>query len=436
MSRRGKPARALGCAALLLALGARSLAAGAPASVRERLVHRAPSQATTPPPSEAAAESRAELRRLVAAGLAHEAVTRFAAAVEPGGPWRDDGAAVAWIGRAWFEVGEEERALVLLGGYDGPPETRRPVELELARAHMLRDELAAARRLVGEPRTAAGWSLLTRIAARAGDLAGAESAAARLLELSPHDPGAPAAWHALAQAALQRRDGDRARECLAAAAASRRWQELRRARLVQVLRSPEDPLPLLGLGLLWAEAGELERARARFAELTERFPRLLPRLAAPGGHGPRAPGPAFRRRRLRPRRGVRSRGARPSPGPRTPGPGRRPFGRGARTLRALPRPRGNGTARSLGESGNHPPRCTSCPPGGWGFGMGERARPRRRRGARRARINRSTATPPRAARAARGSPRSRAPPARSPGRRRASPVPAPVRRPCGTRARG
>jgi len=76
----------------------------------------------------------------------------------------------------------------------------------------------------------------------------------------------------LATLALARRDTAEARRSFQEARRLERWNALLHARELQVLRAPADPLPRLGLGLVWLEAGAFEKARGILADLVALHP--------------------------------------------------------------------------------------------------------------------------------------------------------------------
>jgi len=220
----------------------------------------------------------AELSRL---DLSQTIVERFAARVAPGAELASDGEALALVARARFDVGDEEGALALLR--DARPQSGAPrVAIEEARLLIELDRLdEALERLTlreGEalrprfPDEPHAWLHLARLQVRRGRDEGVEAACRRFLELSPLDPEAPRAWHILGTLASRARDVDRARACFERAAQLTRWHDVYRARLVQLRRDPGDPLPRLGLALLWLEADDPGRARDLLARLVADHP--------------------------------------------------------------------------------------------------------------------------------------------------------------------
>lgn len=222
-----------------------------------------------------------ELRRLTELELSQRIVERFGPA-ERHADLTTSGEALALIARARFDVGDEAGALALLENAAVAPAEEPWIAVELARLFLATDRLDRAlalltverdgRRQPRFPGDAHAWLALARIQVRRGVDAGVEESCRRFLELAPFDPGAPSAWHILAGAAVKRGDAQTARECFERAEASKRWHEVLRVRRRQVWEHPGDPLPRLGLALVWMEAGGFERARTILAALTESAP--------------------------------------------------------------------------------------------------------------------------------------------------------------------
>ncbi len=231
-------------------------------------------------PAPQAREGLAELRELAELDLPGTLIRRgrelFA------GPLSASGEARAILARALFAAGEEDEALALLEPADLAPTERVWLELERARLLIDRDELSAAAEILAAPKGSEepvrhadhpdAWILFARIEARAGRPNRAAILARGFLERAALHPEAPVAWHLLAQEALARRDGETAARYLERAAEIGRWLELLRARRLQVLRHPDQPLPRLGVGLAWMQVGEHSRAREAFRDLCSRHP--------------------------------------------------------------------------------------------------------------------------------------------------------------------
>lgn len=180
--------------------------------------------------------------------------------------------AAALLARALFETRGSDEALALLEDLDGVP-----AQLERARILVEEDELEAADELLAVLAPRAGavpefWLLSGRVHARRGALEAARAPLERFLALGPRHPEAPSALHVLSQAALRRGDGQAARELAARAAELGQWLAYLRVRRLQVRESPDEPLPRLGLALVWMGAGELERAAGVLDELLARHP--------------------------------------------------------------------------------------------------------------------------------------------------------------------
>jgi tetratricopeptide (TPR) repeat protein len=207
-------------------------------------------------------------------------VAAEAALVETSGPLARDADAIALVARALAQRGDEERALLLLDRPEVPDEKRGPLELERARILIGRDELDQAAKLLLDPagkslrraELADAHLLLGRVRAREGRLADAKPHLERFLELSPLSADAPAAWHMLAEEALGRRDGERARFCADREQALGRWHSYYRARRVQIRAKPNEPLPRLGLAQQWLEVGDFAKARKVAEELVALAP--------------------------------------------------------------------------------------------------------------------------------------------------------------------
>ena len=236
---------------------------------------------------ESTADGLEALRTLFELDLAHEAVEAFAPRVAPGGALAADAEARALVARAHARIGDEDAARALL---DAAPDLGEAAPVVIARAWlaMRRDALdEALRHLLVEGEGAAGGParlvprfpdepdaliLLARVFARRGDPFSAEGPAARLLERARLHPEAHTALHVLGTAALERGDGEAAAELFRRRDAALQWQELLKVRRLQVRRTPDEPLPHLGLALVWMEVEEWPRAEARLTTLLARWP--------------------------------------------------------------------------------------------------------------------------------------------------------------------
>jgi len=199
--------------------------------------------------------------------------------VSAGGELAKDGRAIALAARALTATGEGPRAERLLAEARPAEDTRGFVEVARARLRLERDELEAARELLlgsrGElrhPDLPEAWLLAGRALSRSGEIAAAAPLFERFLALAPLDAEAPSAWHALAQAAIQRGEPGRAAELRAQALASAQWQDFFRARRLQVREKPDEPLPRLGIAELYLAVSEHERARDAAREIAARWP--------------------------------------------------------------------------------------------------------------------------------------------------------------------
>ncbi len=236
---------------------------------------------------EETAPQRSQLLRLAEMGRSAEIVERFAASIEAGGPWANDGQLVALIAAAAFDSGSEQRASDWLEGARPTADTVVFVDLERVRQHMESDRLDGAlsaltrnvtdaegrtRSALRHPEAAASWLLLARIRARQEHWNEARPAAERYLALSPRGEGAATAWHIVARGLLDAGNADEARAAFERSRELERWLQLFRVRRLQALRAPEDPLPRLGLALLWREADDLPRATRELEGLVSDFP--------------------------------------------------------------------------------------------------------------------------------------------------------------------
>ena len=153
------------------------------------------------------------------------------------------------------------------------------------RLHLADDQLDSALQLLanvpgaegGEPtlrypELVDSWLLIARTFARAGDLRRAAKAAQEFVKRAPLHPGAPTALHLLATAAVEVRKPELAQRYLSRARELERWHQVLSARRLQLRRSPDSPLPRLGLGMAWMQVAEHDRARVEFERLVREHP--------------------------------------------------------------------------------------------------------------------------------------------------------------------
>jgi tetratricopeptide (TPR) repeat protein len=204
------------------------------------------------------------------------------ALVGPAGALARDGEALALVARALHAQGDSPAAARLLEAARVPEAERGWVEVERARILLEQGDLAGVERLLApEPGSAApvrhpdfpeAWMLRARALERAGSGPAAAQLAQEFLRRLPTHSDAPVAWHLLAEQAQAAGDEAAATQLREREAGARRWQEAHHARSLQVARNPGEPLPRLGLAVLWFEAGDVPRARAQLLELTARCP--------------------------------------------------------------------------------------------------------------------------------------------------------------------
>ena len=213
-----------------------------------------------------------ELRLLDQADLSTEIVLRYTPLVAEVGPLGRQGEALAIVAAATFATGDEEAARRMLHRVATTQASFHFVELQRVRFLIAEDKLVQAQKELTEvrrsrertlryPRVPESWLLLARIHARLEQYAEASPAAVRFLALAPRHREASSAWHSLAQSAIKAHDIDHARTCRRRAEELSTWYGLLKARSIQVVRHPADPLPRLGLALLWMEARDYEQAR-------------------------------------------------------------------------------------------------------------------------------------------------------------------------------
>jgi tetratricopeptide (TPR) repeat protein len=108
--------------------------------------------------------------------------------------------------------------------------------------------------------SAEAWLLCGRALGRAGSLQAAEPFLTRGLELDRHHLDAPKAHALLLSAALERGDTRTAPLRAETARQVAQWHALWKARRLQALRRPAEPLPRIGLAELWLAVNEPQRA--------------------------------------------------------------------------------------------------------------------------------------------------------------------------------
>ena len=229
-----------------------------------------------------AADPLAPLRELVELDLSHEVVQRFVPRVQAGGDLAHNAEALGLVSGALWDLGREGEAERLLAINTDAVDEAAVLIVARASLAMRRDDLDLAlklllsesdgRTLARFPDRPAALILLARIFARRGDYRRAEVPAQRFLALANLHPEAHTAFHILAQAAIERGDADAAQRFFERRDAARQWQELFKVRRLQIRQSPDDPLPRLGLALLWMEVEQWPRAARILSDLLERWP--------------------------------------------------------------------------------------------------------------------------------------------------------------------
>lgn len=229
----------------------------------------------------------ATLAELYELGLQAELIARFGAEAKPGGALAGDPAALAILVRTLFDAGREEQARALLADppLDRPDGTRADdtaLILEQARIALAEDDLDGARGLLQAPRGSEqpvlhpehpdAWLLLAKVFARVDRLDAAARLAERFLQLAPLHPEAGSAWHLRALFALSSSDGETAQSHLERMRFMNDWHLTVRARRLQVRESPDDPLPIFGLGLAFMRVESWNTAASYFDQLLGRFP--------------------------------------------------------------------------------------------------------------------------------------------------------------------
>lgn len=235
------------------------------------------------PAAEAIADTLARWRESLELDLPREVVAEGRGRVSAGGDLATNGEAVALVARALFHTESDPAvAAALLDACTPTGATRAYVELERAREAIESDRLdAALRRLYPGPEEGApvqhaehpeAWLLYGRAFMRLGEPERAKPLLEGFLDRAPRHREASAALHMLARIALARRDGASATRLLERARELSEWHAYYRVRRLQVRESPDEPLPRLGLGVLWLRAGEPARAAGVLTDLTRRHP--------------------------------------------------------------------------------------------------------------------------------------------------------------------
>ncbi|MCC7015253.1 MAG: hypothetical protein IT454_22025 [Planctomycetes bacterium] len=233
-------------------------------------------------PFDAAARKEA-WRTALALDLPTEVLAECAPLLAPGGPLERDGEAHALAARALFAAKSAafDAAWAALERARPSAESAAWIELERVRLLLESDELARAlMAILPEPAAstprwsehAEAWLLAGRAWVRSGQAGRAAPFLAKFVELAPRDREVASALHLLAQEALARGDGASAQKLVARAEQASKWHALWKVRTTQVREQPDEPLPRLGLGQLWLQAGEPARAKHELEELCRRHP--------------------------------------------------------------------------------------------------------------------------------------------------------------------
>ncbi len=242
-------------------------------------------------PASPEAPAAVVLAELYELGLQAELIARFASEAKPGGQLAGDPASLALLVRVLFDAGRDEQARALLANppLDLPTGGRAEntlLILEQARLALTEDDLDLARGLLQAPRGSElpvlypeqpdAWLLLAKVFARADRLDAAATLAERFLQMAPLHPEAGSAWHLRALDALARGEGPAAEGFLERMRFLNDWHQTVRARRLQIRESPDDPLPIYGLGLAFMRVESWNTAAASFDRLLARFPDYCP----------------------------------------------------------------------------------------------------------------------------------------------------------------
>ena len=230
---------------------------------------------------DARAQRIMEWRESLELDLAGEVLASVAALEGGAASLASDGELLALYAAALANSGQRDAARAALQSADASATGRAALEIGLASLDLDEDRLAEVeQRLAGEngalhpelDDVARARFLLGRARVRSGDSMRAREPLEAFVSRWPRHPDAPAAWHMLAQEALERRDLDRARECRERGAELGRWHAYYRTRRLQRRASPDAPEPRIGLAQLWIAAEDWDRARAELEPVLERHP--------------------------------------------------------------------------------------------------------------------------------------------------------------------
>lgn len=194
-----------------------------------------------------------------------------------------DGESVALYVRALSATGQVESARAIAKSTPQDVMGRVAIELELADLDLQADQLALVERRLAQSdgtlrpefaNAARSRYLLGRSRVRAGNATSAREPLESFVTRWPLHRDAPAAWHMLAQEAIERRDLDRARECRERGAEQSRWHAYYNTRRLQRRADPDAAEPRIGLAQLWIAAEDWERARAELTPVLEEHPEV------------------------------------------------------------------------------------------------------------------------------------------------------------------
>ncbi|MCA8980733.1 MAG: hypothetical protein H6831_10940 [Planctomycetes bacterium] len=231
--------------------------------------------------ADARAERIASWREALELDLAGEVLASVAALEGGAASLSADGEALALYASALAASGQRDAARRALRSASEDTTERAAIDVALAALDLDEDRLAEVEARLAEedgsvraelqdaPRA---WFLLGRARVRAGATGRARVPLEAFVERWPRHADAPAAWHMLAQEALERRDLERARECRERGAELGRWHAYYRTRRLQCRANPDAPEPRIGLAQLWIAAEDWNRARAELDPVLTRHP--------------------------------------------------------------------------------------------------------------------------------------------------------------------